>query len=464
MAKVYLIQDPLSMKSLEAAELLRQQQQKNVAAAAPGACPPVFLGGRRHVSTGAAAAWRSPAPSLGATAEQANDAGLGDIKVAVAKLLLGGSVVDSSSAAEDCDATTSEGSSVEVPTHGPSTASWLSSPRSRSVRSASCTSLFDENNSTPIPALTAAAHFFTPAKAVEDLADDLFQGPRPLEEETHASVPMRQVAYVIPSTRLLIATLSDAGRVRSEEGSPSGPKARIAYVQSDRIHRSNLQMLVQEWSPAVQQSVLDWCFNDHSGAAQSADESEEEEEAEEEKGQAVDGNQQAHPQKAIHPEEQLAYTVHKAPPTTSFAACTFPPQQQQHELLAEMLCKGYTTVMVANLPAWLSQSIFLSELNTCGFKELYDFAYLPCNLKTHKGSGYAFVNFVSDAALTKFVKFWWKSRHFCTCASDASIKLTAAHVQGRRANEASTSRTFKLRNASLRPWVQRSPQVGCRSP
>jgi hypothetical protein len=54
-----------------------------------------------------------------------------------------------------------------------------------------------------------------------------------------------------------------------------------------------------------------------------------------------------------------------------------------------------TTVMVRNLPTSLSQTGFVNELNARGYGGLFDFVYMPMNLRSAGSFGYAFVNLTS---------------------------------------------------------------------
>lgn len=54
-----------------------------------------------------------------------------------------------------------------------------------------------------------------------------------------------------------------------------------------------------------------------------------------------------------------------------------------------------TTVMLRNLPPEYTRDMVIRLLNTEGFERLYDFVYMPMNLRTMASFGYVFVNLVS---------------------------------------------------------------------
>jgi|Transcript_66446 hypothetical protein len=62
-----------------------------------------------------------------------------------------------------------------------------------------------------------------------------------------------------------------------------------------------------------------------------------------------------------------------------------------------------TTLMVKDLPITLSQADFVNELNERGYRSLFDFVYMPMNLRTGVSFGYAFVNFTSTAVAVQLM-------------------------------------------------------------
>jgi len=69
-----------------------------------------------------------------------------------------------------------------------------------------------------------------------------------------------------------------------------------------------------------------------------------------------------------------------------------------HDSTAEVDTTANTTVMLRNLPKFLTQTILLEVLEGHGFSSLYDFAYLPVDFQKMVNFGYAIVNFVTNEA------------------------------------------------------------------
>jgi len=63
----------------------------------------------------------------------------------------------------------------------------------------------------------------------------------------------------------------------------------------------------------------------------------------------------------------------------------------------EAECSSYTTLMVRNLPADLSQQDFVQYFIDKGYGGLFDFVYMPMNLRKKGNFGYAFINLASHA-------------------------------------------------------------------
>jgi hypothetical protein len=65
---------------------------------------------------------------------------------------------------------------------------------------------------------------------------------------------------------------------------------------------------------------------------------------------------------------------------------------------------GYTSIMMRNIPNNYTRAHVLKLLEKEGFSGAYDFFYLPIDLKTKSGLGYAFINFVNHESAIAFQK------------------------------------------------------------
>lgn len=111
-----------------------------------------------------------------------------------------------------------------------------------------------------------------------------------------------------------------------------------------------------------------------------------------------------------------------------------------------------TTVLIRNLPKGLRQQELVTALDTTGFLDTYDFAYLPCDFQSGQCRGYAFVNFLSPLDATRLKREWQGSTRFQWFPGDPPLELKDAHVQGFEAN-AVMAQVGKIRNAGFRPLV-----------
>mmetsp|Transcript_8142 Transcript_8142/g.24705 ORF Transcript_8142/g.24705 Transcript_8142/m.24705 type:complete len:325 (-) Transcript_8142:346-1320(-) len=115
---------------------------------------------------------------------------------------------------------------------------------------------------------------------------------------------------------------------------------------------------------------------------------------------------------------------------------------------------GMTTVMIRNLPSALSQPGFLSELDSSGFKDLYDFAYMPSSFEESHGKGFAFVNFITPAIAGTFMGAWYRSQRFGN--EGTQLNLSPAAMQGLEANYSrwARQRIDRIRNPAFRPFFK----------
>ncbi|CAK0796057.1 unnamed protein product [Prorocentrum cordatum] len=96
---------------------------------------------------------------------------------------------------------------------------------------------------------------------------------------------------------------------------------------------------------------------------------------------------------------------------------------------------GVVTVMVRQIPRRFTQLMFLKEVNCSGFEGLFDFLYLPYDLKKGINVGYGFLNFITPHHAQEF------RRAFDGSFLDKQIRCRAkpvrvhpASVQGYEAN------------------------------
>merc|ERR1712007_229440 len=115
-----------------------------------------------------------------------------------------------------------------------------------------------------------------------------------------------------------------------------------------------------------------------------------------------------------------------------------------------------TTLMIRNIPMVVAQNELIDELNHCGFKDLYNFCYMPCCFNTGLGRGYAFVNFRSPTIAGSFVGSWHGTRRFDVAATDA-LNISPAAIQGYDAlRKKWSSRSTRIRNPNLKPFISQS--------
>lgn len=114
------------------------------------------------------------------------------------------------------------------------------------------------------------------------------------------------------------------------------------------------------------------------------------------------------------------------------------------------------TLMIRNIPSSVSRNQFAKELNESGFDSLFDFFYLPSSaLRANENKGYAFVNLITEDALSEFVLGWHGSRRFDIKPTAPELNVSAAAYQGleRNLKKWESSRMRRLRNPALRPCV-----------
>jgi len=110
-----------------------------------------------------------------------------------------------------------------------------------------------------------------------------------------------------------------------------------------------------------------------------------------------------------------------------------------------------TTLMISHLPPSTTVEGMRNDLDAAGFKDLYDFIYLPHKIATKEVVGYSFINFVSAEAAASFSMFISARQ-----PPGGQLVASPAKVQGIEALTAWCIRRglHKLRNSRYRPWVK----------
>jgi hypothetical protein len=135
-------------------------------------------------------------------------------------------------------------------------------------------------------------------------------------------------------------------------------------------------------------------------------------------------------------------------------------EEAPSELLLAATCEEFyqaniTTLMLRNVPVARTKQNLIDELDNCGFRNRYDFCYLPRSFKTGKNRGFAFINFVNTDEAAKLKVMWNKSRRFVAHARDKLLDVGIAEVQGRDAymEKAYSAKMGRIKNADFRPFV-----------
>jgi len=112
-----------------------------------------------------------------------------------------------------------------------------------------------------------------------------------------------------------------------------------------------------------------------------------------------------------------------------------------------------TTVMVRNLPLSFTRPELEEVLNDEGFREQYNFIYLPAKLTTGAAFGYAFVNFVTAEEATRFLKTFHGYDRWSVPAAGRAVTHISQELQGLEAN-INRYRNSSLMHASVPDWVR----------
>lgn len=90
-----------------------------------------------------------------------------------------------------------------------------------------------------------------------------------------------------------------------------------------------------------------------------------------------------------------------------------------------------TTIMIKNIPNKYTQKMLLKKIDK-KFKHVYDFFYLPIDLKNKCNVGYAFINFISPLYILKFFEEF-NGQRWEKFKSEKICQLAYARIQGHQA-------------------------------
>ncbi|CAJ1355408.1 unnamed protein product [Effrenium voratum] len=113
-----------------------------------------------------------------------------------------------------------------------------------------------------------------------------------------------------------------------------------------------------------------------------------------------------------------------------------------------------TTAMLRNIPNKFTQTSLLEEINAEGFTGLYDFFYLPMDVRNKTNVGYAFINFLEPASMTSFSEHF-KDYQFKKHNSSKIASVNPAHVQGlaRNVQQLTKKAVLHFNNGQYAPVV-----------
>mmetsp|Transcript_62307 Transcript_62307/g.148758 ORF Transcript_62307/g.148758 Transcript_62307/m.148758 type:complete len:265 (-) Transcript_62307:126-920(-) len=114
-----------------------------------------------------------------------------------------------------------------------------------------------------------------------------------------------------------------------------------------------------------------------------------------------------------------------------------------------------TTVVIRNIPHWITQRVFMRQMNARGLKGCYNFCHLPVDFHSGSAIGYAVVNFIRSDLAAQVVRTWSGSDFLCPRKKMKRLEVIYADFQG---IEALTSTTFmnkimRIRKKGLRPFI-----------
>jgi len=126
------------------------------------------------------------------------------------------------------------------------------------------------------------------------------------------------------------------------------------------------------------------------------------------------------------------------------------PHRAKHLLdPVRLRSKQVTTLMLSDLPTSITQDSLKTDLDACGFRDRYDFVYLPHSIARLEVLGYAFINFCSPETAAEFATLIGECSH-------SGVGVQVAKEQGLKRLVALCLRRglHKLRNSKYRPWLK----------
>ena len=112
-----------------------------------------------------------------------------------------------------------------------------------------------------------------------------------------------------------------------------------------------------------------------------------------------------------------------------------------------------TTLMIKNIPHYTSQNNLMYIFNNQGYKDEFNFFYLPIDFTKNMNAGYAFINFKNAKSIIKFYLEFnekpWKFNHNKKCY------LSYARIQGFRAitQHFQNSGIMNQENNEVKPYI-----------
>jgi hypothetical protein len=121
-----------------------------------------------------------------------------------------------------------------------------------------------------------------------------------------------------------------------------------------------------------------------------------------------------------------------------------------------------SSYMLCNIPCRITQEQLAEAIDSVGFKDKYDFLYLPSGGRSSKSGanlGYGFINFVDPSCIDAFTEEF-ESFKFHRTSSQKVCTVKPAHVQGFENN----MRSFCQGNSSRCPILSTSGSTSATEP